>query len=92
MLHAVPNVWRPALVYSMADIVLNIMLLATLSYLGVGVQPPQAEWGVMVSDGRSDLLNGAIQQSVCAGLLIVLAVVSFNIVGERLAARIGAPT
>lgn len=60
------------------------------SFLGLGVQPPRAEWGVLVSDGRSDLLNGAGQQSVGAGLLIVLTVVSFNIVGERLAARIGA--
>jgi peptide/nickel transport system permease protein len=60
------------------------------SFLGLGVQPPLAEWGVLVSDGRSDLLNGAGQQSVGAGLLIVLTVVSFNIVGERLAARIGA--
>lgn len=60
------------------------------SFLGLGVQPPLAEWGVLVSDGRSDLLNGAALQSVSAGLLIVLTVVSFNIVGERLAARIGA--
>jgi peptide/nickel transport system permease protein len=60
------------------------------SFLGLGVQPPQAEWGLLVSDGRSDLLSGSVQQSLCAGLLIVLAVVSFNIVGERLAARIGA--
>ena len=62
-----------------------------ISFLGLGVQPPQAEWGLMVSDGRSELLTGAIQQSVSAGLLIVLAVVSFNIVGERLSTRIGAP-
>lgn len=60
------------------------------SFLGLGVQPPLAEWGVLVGDGRSDLLNGAVMQSVGAGLLIVLTVVSFNIVGERLAARIGA--
>ncbi|MBP2326456.1 peptide/nickel transport system permease protein [Kibdelosporangium banguiense] len=60
------------------------------SFLGLGVQPPQAEWGVMISDGRSDLLTGAVQQSVSAGLAIVLAVVSFNIVGARLSARIGA--
>lgn len=69
-----------------------LMDFGGVSFLGLGVQPPLAEWGVMVSDGRSDLLNGAVTQSVSAGLLIVLAVVSFNVVGERLSARIGADT
>lgn len=67
-----------------------LMDFGAISFLGLGVQPPQAEWGVMVNDGRSELLGGAIQQSVCAGLCIVLAVVAFNILGERLSARIGA--
>ena len=64
-----------------------LMDFGALSFLGVGVQPPQAEWGLMVSDGRSELLSGALQQSLSAGLLIVVSVVAFNVLGERLSAR-----
>jgi peptide/nickel transport system permease protein len=48
--HALPHVWRPAVAFSTADFVLNIMVLATLSYLGVGAQPPQPEWGAIIAD------------------------------------------
>ncbi|MEU6408036.1 ABC transporter permease [Microbispora sp. NPDC046933] len=69
-----------------------LMDFGAISFLGLGVQPPQAEWGVMVNEGRPEMLDGALQQSLSAGLLIVLAVVTFNILGERLSARIGAST
>ncbi|MDZ5621089.1 ABC transporter permease [Nocardioides sp. HM23] len=62
---------------------------AAVSFLGLGIQAPAAEWGLMVADGRSEILEGAIQQSLVAGLLIVVTVVSCNILGERLAARLG---
>lgn len=58
-----------------------------ISFLGLGVQPPQAEWGLMVGDGRSELLVGAYMQSLAAGVMIVLTVVSFNILGERISSR-----
>ncbi|WP_219825490.1 ABC transporter permease [Nonomuraea typhae] len=67
-----------------------LMEFGAISFLGLGVQPPQAEWGVMVNDGRSEMLGGAVQQSVTAGLCIVAAVVAFNVLGERLSVRIGA--
>jgi peptide/nickel transport system permease protein len=66
-----------------------LMDFGAASFLGVGVQPPQAEWGLMVSDGRTELLNGALQQSLSAGLLIVIAVVAFNVLGERLSDTTG---
>ncbi|MDP4502544.1 ABC transporter permease [Nonomuraea turcica] len=69
-----------------------LMDFGAISFLGLGVQPPQAEWGVMVNEGRPEMLDGALQQSLSAGLLIVLAVVSFNILGERLSTRIGVST
>ncbi|MFZ0386340.1 MAG: ABC transporter permease [Solirubrobacteraceae bacterium] len=59
--------------------------LAALSFLGVGVQPPTADWGVMVSDGESSILRGAPQEALFASLLIVLTVVALNLIGERLA-------
>ncbi|MFB6672101.1 ABC transporter permease [Streptomyces sp. NPDC056390] len=57
--------------------------LAAVSYIGLGVQPPDAEWGLMVSQGQSALLNGSPWQSLSAGLLIVLVVVAVNTLGER---------
>lgn len=63
---------------------------AAVSFIGLGVQDPTPEWGVMVADGRSELLNGAIQQSLVAGLFIVVTVVAFNVLGDRLSDRFGA--
>lgn len=63
---------------------------AAVSFLGLGVQPPTAEWGIMVAEGRSELLNNAPQQSLVAGSLIVLTVVAFNVLGERLTGKFGA--
>ena len=55
--HAIPNLLRPNLVFSMADFVLNILLVASLSFLGLGVRPPTPEWGAMVAEGQNFLLN-----------------------------------
>jgi peptide/nickel transport system permease protein len=63
--------------------------LAALSFIGLGVQPPTAEWGLMVGDSSSALLNGSPQESIAAGGAIVLTVVAVNLLGERLAARAG---
>jgi peptide/nickel transport system permease protein len=64
--------------------------LAALSFLGVGVQPPAADWGVMVSAGESSILRGSPQESLFASVLIVIAVVALNVVGERLSEGSGA--
>jgi len=61
--------------------------LAAISYLGLGVQPPTAEWGIMIADGQSSLLNGYPWESVSAGVMIVIVVVLVNLIGERLASR-----
>ncbi|HEV8450938.1 MAG TPA: ABC transporter permease [Gaiellales bacterium] len=58
--------------------------LAALSFLGLGVQPPTADWGVMISTGEQSLLAGHPQQSMYAGFMIVLAVCAFTLFGERL--------
>jgi peptide/nickel transport system permease protein len=86
--HAAPNVWRPALIYSMADIVLNIMLLATLSYLGVGVQPPQAEWGGLIADGQEYLLQ-AWWISTLPGVVVVFVGIGFSLAGDAIADLLG---
>jgi peptide/nickel transport system permease protein len=65
----------------------SLLDLAGLSFIGLGVQPPAAEWGLMVSEGDAALLNGYPYESLAAGAAIVITVVAFNVLGERLAAR-----
>ena len=86
--HALPNLLRPNLVFSMADIVLNILLAASLSFLGLGVQPPRAEWGAMVADGQNYLLN-AWWVTTLPGLVIVAVGVGLSLIGDGLAERLG---
>ncbi len=86
--HALPNLIRPNLVFSMADIVLNILALAALSFLGLGVRPPRAELGAVVADGQAYLLN-AWWITTLGGLVIVALGASFSIVGDALADRFG---
>jgi peptide/nickel transport system permease protein len=66
--------------YAMVD-------LAAISFLGLGVQPPQADWGVMVATGKTGVLQGYPAESLAAGLCIVLVVVAVNLLGERLGER-----
>ena len=86
--HALPNVLRPNIVFSMADLVLNILTLAALSYLGLGVRPPTAEWGAMIADGQGYLMT-AWWVSTFPGLVVVLAGVGFSLIGDGLADRLG---
>ena len=62
-----------------------LVTLAAISYLGLGVQPPSATWGLMVSTGQAAILAGDPQQSLYAGIMIILTVVAFNLLGNRLA-------
>jgi peptide/nickel transport system permease protein len=66
--------------YAMVD-------FAAISYIGLGVQPPTADWGVMVATGQSGVLQGYPMESLTAGLAIVVVVVAVNLLGERLAAK-----
>jgi len=86
--HAMPNLLRPNLVFSMADVVLNILLVASLSFLGLGVQPPRAEWGAMVADGQNYLLN-AWWITTLPGLVIVTVGVGLSLIGDGIAERMG---
>jgi len=86
--HGVPNLLQAPLVFSMADMVLNIVLLASLSYFGLGVQPPTPEWGAMVADGQSYLLT-SWWVATLPGLTIVLVGLGFSLLGDGLAERFG---
>jgi peptide/nickel transport system permease protein len=80
--HLLPNCVSPVLVKATIDVSLAILLLAALSFLGVGAQPPLPEWGAMVTIGRKYLLDYP-WYATFPGLAIVLTVWSFNVLGER---------
>ncbi|MGH2938002.1 MAG: ABC transporter permease [Solirubrobacterales bacterium] len=61
--------------------------LAAISFLGLGVQPPQSDWGTMVAAGKSGVLQGYPAETLSAGLCIVVLVVAVNFLGERIAGR-----
>ena len=86
--HALPNVLRASIVFSMADIVLNILLLSSLSYLGLGVSPPTPEWGALVAEGQNVLLT-SWWVATLPGLVIVLTGVGFSLIGDGIADRFG---
>jgi peptide/nickel transport system permease protein len=58
--------------------------LAAISFLGLGVQPPQANWGVMISENKTGILQGYPLPALSAGVCIVAVVIAFNVLGERL--------
>jgi peptide/nickel transport system permease protein len=84
--HGLPNVLRPCLVYSTIDLVGNLILLAGLSYLGFGVQPPTAELGGIIADGQGYLLS-AWWIATLPGLVLVLFGVGVGLVGEGFSDR-----
>lgn len=86
--HLLPNAIVPAVVFAMSDVVLVVLLGSSLSYLGLGVQPPAAEWGVMIAEGQNFL---ATAWWICLfpGLAIVLLALGFSLLGDGLAERLG---
>ncbi len=81
--HVIPNALGPVIVAAALGIGNTIILEAGLSFLGVGVQPPNPSWGVMVARGR-DHIHNAWWLATFAGLAIVVTVVSANLVGDGL--------
>jgi peptide/nickel transport system permease protein len=78
-----PNMISPVLVYTTTLIGLMIVVGSGLSFLGLGVQPPAADWGIMVGDGRV-VLSKAPHVTIFPGLVIVLVSLAFNFVGDGL--------
>lgn len=85
--HLIPNLAE--LVVAQATLVFAWAMvdLAAISFLGLGVQAPTADWGVMVATGQTGVLQGYPMESLSAGVCIVLVVVAVNLLGERIAAR-----
>jgi peptide/nickel transport system permease protein len=88
--HLLPNVLP--LIVAQATILFGyaVLDLAVVSYLGLGVQPPNPDWGVMISENQSGILQNYPLPAFSAGACIVLVVVAMNLLGERLLERSGA--
>ena len=82
--HIVPNMLP--LIVAQATILFGWAMvdLAAISFLGLGVQPPAPNWGVMISENQPGILQGYPLPALAAGVCIVAVVIAFNILGERL--------
>jgi peptide/nickel transport system permease protein len=85
--HILPNVRTQIFTGMTINFGYAMIDLAALSFLGLGVQPPHPDWGLMVSNGQASLQQGYWEQSVFAGLAIVITVAAFGYVGEQLGGR-----
>jgi len=82
--HILPNVIGPGLVYVFTGMVLAILIGATLSFLGLGVQPPTPEWGAMIAAGRQFLLQ-AWWLTALPGVALLVLGVALSLIGDGLA-------
>lgn len=83
--HLVPNIAPVIVAQAVISFSYALIDLAAINFLGLGVQPPAADWGLMVADGQSAILGGHPQESLMAGACIVAVIVSVNLLGERFA-------
>jgi peptide/nickel transport system permease protein len=81
--HILPNLVAPIIVYTTLIIPTNILFEAALSFLGVGVQAPQASWGAMIADAI-EIFDSAWWYMTFPGLALLLTVLAFNLVGDGL--------
>jgi len=86
--HVLPNAIAPAVVFSMSDAVLYVLLGSSLSYLGLGVQPPTPEWGVMIAEGQTYIAT-AWWITTFPGAAIVLLALAFSLFADGLAEALG---
>lgn len=86
--HILPNVLNPVIVYSATNISVIMAQIAGLSFLGLGVQPTAAEWGIMLNDARG-YITTAPWLAVAPSVSLVFMITGFNLFGEGLAQYIG---
>jgi peptide/nickel transport system permease protein len=82
--HVLPNTITQAVVYVMNDIVLAIVAVVTLGYLGLGIQPPTADWGSMISDGQP-FLTTHWELSTLPGIAVAITGLGLSLLGDGLA-------
>jgi peptide/nickel transport system permease protein len=83
--HIAPNVLTQAIVFAMSDIVMNVGVIVTLSYFGLGIVPPTPDWGAMMADGQQFLAAGYYGLTLFPAAAVVLSSLALSLVGEGLA-------
>lgn len=86
--HVLPNIGGVVLAQSALNFGYALMDLAALAYLGFGVRPPAADWGAMIAEGQTAVMEGYLLPVLAPGAVIVVAVVAFTLVGEGIASRV----
>jgi len=84
LVYLIPNSFGTLVVLAALNISYAMLDVAGLSYLGLGVRPPQAEWGMMISEGTKQLFSGYWWISVFPGLTLVASVLGFNLLADGL--------
>lgn len=86
--HILPNSITASIVFSMSDVVLVVLTGSSISYLGLGVQPPTAEWGVMIAEGQN-FMSTAWWITAFPGFAIVLMAFGFSMLADGLGEKLG---
>lgn len=84
LVHLVPNAMPPMMVQVSLNMGWAILNAAGLSFIGLGVSPPAAEWGIMVAEGASHIISGEWWVALFPGAVLMLAVFTFNLLGDGL--------
>lgn len=82
--HLIPNILPPMMVQISLNMGWAILNAAGLSFIGLGVRPPEAEWGIMVAEGAQYIVSGEWWIALFPGLVLMLAVFCFNLLGDSL--------
>ena len=82
--HILPNVMGPVIVIAASNFASAIVIEAGLSFLGVGVQPPQPSWGLMIKENYNFIITHNPMLALAPGLAIMILVLAFNLLGNGL--------
>ncbi len=84
--HVLPNIWGRLMTYGLLTIGVAMIVEASLSFLGLGIRPPQASWGAMIADGKA-YLTVAPQMALVPGAFLFVAITSLNMLGDGIRSR-----
>lgn len=82
--HILPNIMGPVLVIAASNFASAIIIEAGLSFLGIGVQPPQPSWGLMIKENYNFIITNNPMLALVPGFAIMLIVLAFNLLGNGL--------
>jgi peptide/nickel transport system permease protein len=82
--HILPNSWAPVVVQATMDMGTVVLVMAGLSYLGLGAEPGTAEWGQMIYAGQDRFITGSWWMVFFPGMAILVFVLAFNLIGDGL--------